>query len=80
MTVSSATIIANLQSLTGPSAGDVVEVDGYTTMGDGGGGAFYFEGTAPATATIKEATAASFAITGRHLRVANRYHGTGPQL
>jgi hypothetical protein len=60
-----ATTIATLQSLTGPfTAGDAADVDGYAAMGDAGGGRFCFEGTAPGSATITNATVSTKAITG----------------
>lgn len=63
--VTSSTTIANLQSLAGAfTAGDLAEVASYATLGDGGGGTFYFEGTLPGSATITNATASTFNISG----------------
>jgi Pectate lyase superfamily protein len=43
--------------------GDVAVADGYSALGDGGGGGFYFEGSVPASAAIIDAIASSFSVT-----------------
>jgi hypothetical protein len=47
----------SLMSLSGIIAsGDIASADGYSVMGDGGGGIFYFEGKLPSAANIRAAS------------------------
>lgn len=63
--VSSFPTITDMRSADGSFAvGDVAEVSGYTTPGDGGGGAFYFEGTPPGSATITNIASLAAPING----------------
>lgn len=59
MSVSSVTTIADMQKVPSPSAGDVIEVAGYRSSHDGGGGTFFFD-----TTRIIKAEVSSANITG----------------
>ncbi|MFC6982036.1 hypothetical protein [Streptomyces cirratus] len=52
MTVSSQASITAMQAVTSPKPGDVIEVAGYQTPHDGGGGTFFFDTTHITSAVI----------------------------
>jgi hypothetical protein len=55
MSVFSAATIALMQSIRSPAEGDVVEVAGYASLDDGGGGTFFFDTTQITGATVRSA-------------------------
>src|SRR2546427_7962780 len=55
MSVSNAATIAAMQAIASPSDGDVVEVAGYASTDDGGGGTFVFDTTYITGATLSSA-------------------------
>lgn len=61
--------IAAMTALTEMSDNDTVEVLGYTTEGDGGGGTFYWDAASTATANSGTIFAADAGGTGRWIRV-----------